>query len=181
MYTIGIMPTCPGCQHPLSHSAAHCAQCGAFAGSPRDLAALACFGATLLSIVGLMLLINVIFPNRLLSASIEGVRRGDAAGMKKLRSDFGANAVTIKGPGLGWDAEKFGEIVLVSFSYLSTAEEQAKRYMAWWVFEPAAGKTTPIGNASEFIDGFLLRRGVTSLWPDGLLPTATPSPSASPK
>jgi hypothetical protein len=166
--------SCPGCQQPLSPAVAHCGSCGQFVGSPRDLAALAVFGATLLSIIGLI-------PNRLLSASIDGVRRGDPQGMAKLKGDFSANAVTIKGPGLGWDAEKFGEIVLVSFSYMTTAEEQAKRYMAWWVFEPATGKTTAIGNAAEFIDGFLLRRGVTSLWPDGLLPSATPSPSASSK
>lgn len=174
------MPTCPGCQHPVPQSVAHCAQCGAFVGSPRDLAALACFGATLLSIVGLMLLINIIFPNRLLSASIEGVRQGDLEGMKKLKSDFAANAVTIKGPTLGWDAEKFGEIVLVSFSYMSTMEEQTRKYMAWWVFEPAAGKTTPIGNASEFIDGFLLRRGVSTVFPNGLVPGVMPGPAASP-
>lgn len=163
------MPTCPGCQHQVPASAPYCPACGAFVGSPRDLAALACFAGTVLSIVGLCLLINVIFPNLALSRAIDGVRHGDLEGMKKLRSDFEQGTVTIKQPGLGWDAERFGEIVLVSFSYMSTLDEQPKRYMAWWVFEPGAGTTKIISNAAEFIDGFLLRRGLTKLFPQGVL------------
>lgn len=138
-------------------------------GSPRDLAALACFAGAMLSIVGLCLLTNVIFPNFALSRGIDGVRHGDLEGMKKLKSDFEQGTVTIKHPGLGWDAERFGDIMLVSFSYMSTLDEQPKRYMAWWVFDPADGKTKVISNAAEFIDGFLLRRGLTKLFPEGVL------------
>lgn len=164
------MPTCPGCQHQVPLAAAYCSVCGAFVGSPRDLAALACFSGTLLSILGICLLINMILPNLSLARAIDGVKRLDVDGMKKLKQDFEHGSASIKSPGLGWDAEKFGEIVLVSFSYVSTQDEQPKRYMAWWVFDPGDGTTKIISNAAEFIDGFLLRRGLTGLFPEGVLP-----------
>lgn len=175
------MPSCPSCTHQVSPHATNCPDCGAFLGSPRDLGSLACAAGSILGLVGLLLLSNLVFPNLALSRAIEGVRRGDLPGMEKLRSGMERREVSITGgPNLGWDAEKFGEIALVSFNYLSLVEPTPKRYAAWWVFEPGDGKTKVIQNAQDFIDGFLLRRGVTAVFPNGLVPEGSPRPGASP-
>lgn len=158
-----------------------CPDCAAFLGSPRDLGSLACAAGSLLGVVGLLLASNLIFPNLALSRAIEGVRRGDPVGLEKLRNGMERREVSISGaPNLGWEAERFGEIALVSFNYLSLVEETPKRYAAWWVFEPGDGKTKVVQNAQEFIDGFLLRRGVSSVFPNGLVPDVPPRAGASP-
>lgn len=163
------MPSCPSCNHSVSFSASHCPDCAGFLGSPRDLVSLGLGAGAVLGVVGLLLMSNIVFPNLALSRSIEGVKRGDPVGMEKLRTGMERREVAITGtPGLGWEAEKFGDIALVSFNYLSLVDENPKRYAAWWVFEPGDGKTKVIQNAQEFIDGFLLRRGLTAVFPDGV-------------
>ena len=145
-----------------------------FVGSPRDLTTLAIAVGSLMGLIALLLFRNIVFPNMALSRAIDGVRRGDPVGMEKLKTGYEHKEVGITGaPGLGWDAERFGDIVLVSFNYLSLVEETPKRYAAWWAFETGDGKTTVIQNAQEFIEGFLLRRGLESQFPKGL---AAPSP-----
>ena len=179
------MIACPACNQTVSQSTitsglGACGECGAFLGSPRDMNAVACAAGSMLGVVALLIMSNIVFPNLALSRAIDGVRRGDAPGMDKLRASMERRELSITGgASLGWDAEKFGDIALVSFNYLSLVEETPKRYAAWWVFEPDVGKTKVIQNAQEFIDGFLLRRGVTSTFPSGLAtsPRTGPPPS----
>jgi len=167
------MLRCPGCAQNVSTHATRCAECNTFLGSPRDLGTLAIAMGSVLGIVTLLVLSNIVFPNLALSRAIDGVRSGDRPGMDKLRTGFERREVSITGaPSLGWDAEKFGDIVLVSFNYLSLVEETPKRYAAWWAFETSEGKTTVIQNAQEFIEGFLLRRGLANQFPKGLVAPA---------
>lgn len=163
------MPSCPTCNHSVSFRLTHCPECAGFLGSPRDLASLALSSGALLGVIGLLLLSNLVFPNLRQSRAVDGVRAGDADGMVKLLNGMARHEVSItEAPGLGWDSEKFGDIDLVSFNYLSTIDKTPKRYAAWWVFEPGDGKTKVIQNAQEFIDGFLLRRGLTAVFPRGI-------------
>ncbi|MBI4865181.1 MAG: hypothetical protein HY815_33710 [Candidatus Riflebacteria bacterium] len=176
------MVCCPTCSYETSSDNTWCPTCSAYLGSSRDLVNLATLIASLLTLLGIFFITNVIVPNLAMSRAIAKVRHDDAEGIDLIKKTYEKGDIATAQRDLGWDMESFPGATLVSFTYTSAQDEHSRRYAVWWVYEPDVDKLTKVQKAEEFIDGFLLRHGLSPIFPEGLgnLPSPVDRPKSSP-
>ena len=158
------MAFCPSCRAATPGPVAHCAQCGAYLGSRGDFANFLAFWAAIVGLIAMITLIFGIAPNRKLAQAVSLVKSRDLDGVGMIGQARQDGQIQP----LGWDADDFGKLLLVAFTYVPLKDQKlARRLAVWWAIEPDKDGTPPkVSSVDEFADKYLLKLALADLVPE---------------